>query len=118
MLTNIRRCAGIGACLIGRGRRRSLIGFDRRLWADKIGEAPCHGSGDKNGRNSKSQADHFFPLSQSFARKLLSVLARARRFHLVRSLFQKVQLAQLLLDRLNPFCADGICGSLFRADQR
>jgi hypothetical protein len=31
---------------------------------------------------------------------------------------QNVQLAQLLLDRVNPFCADGICGSLFRADQR
>jgi hypothetical protein len=39
--------------------------------------------------------------------------ARARGFHLVRSLFQNVQLAQLLLDRLNSFCADGICSSCF-----
>jgi len=39
-----------------------LIGFDL-LWLDKaseVGDTPCCGCGDQNGRNNKSQADHFF----------------------------------------------------------
>jgi hypothetical protein len=68
-LINIRRCPRVGTCHIGRGRRQSLIGFDysrRRLrWrGDEIGETPRHRSGDKNGRNSEPQADHFFAFSR------------------------------------------------------
>jgi len=49
-------------CPIGNGWRRSPIGFDW-LWrgsGDEVGNTPCHGSGDQNGGNGKSQADHFF----------------------------------------------------------
>ena len=47
---------------IGKGWRQPLIGFDL-LWrgrGNEVGDTPCNGSGDKNGRSSKSPPDHFF----------------------------------------------------------
>jgi len=62
-------------CQTGYGWRRSLIGFDRpwRRRGDEIGDAPCHCSGDQNGRYSKF--DHFFSRSSS----LLCIRRNRRR---------------------------------------
>jgi hypothetical protein len=57
---NIPRNLRIGLSRVGYGWRQSLVGFDW-LWRrgrNKVGDTGSHGSGDENGWNSKTQADH------------------------------------------------------------
>jgi hypothetical protein len=58
-LINIRPHPCVETFHIGRGLRQSLNGFDWWRRDDKIGQARCHGSGNQNGWNNKSPADHF-----------------------------------------------------------
>ena len=85
-LINICRCSRVGTVQIGPGRRQSLIAFDWRWRGDKIGETPCHGSGDQNGRNSETEVDHFLafiprdqPGGDVFLNQRLRAIADARK---------------------------------------
>jgi hypothetical protein len=67
-------------------------------------------------------ATELSPDAAIFLRRSSSVIVQGWRIPLIifpsSSALQNAHLAQLHLDRLNAFCAEGVGGSLFRADQR